>query len=752
MRDRGSSADCSILSNCPAWLVAVTIGFVGSCCAHAQDEAPPANAPAPPVRQQSIGQFITLRAPIDDGVYARVANTLLDLRTRATQEKREAYLVLSITPGVSPVHQVHGLARLLSSPDSQGVKTIAWVPESLTGPHALIALACNEIVMRPNAELGDLGRGAPLEPEDVQFALGLAQKRRNPRLNAAVVRALFDRDTQLWRIRTKEQRDAAGQTRIVARDELDALRQTNVAIEAAEVVRERGTSPVLRGETARSLDILVAHTADSKGDLAQIYWLPSEAMKESFADLDGRRVRLIKVQGPIDTVLENFLQRQMDRAVAEGAQILIFEIDSPGGLLVQSMNLAQAIAALDPTRVRTVAYVPSMALSGAAIVALGCDEIYLHPDAKFGDAGAIFAAGAEGKFERVPEKLLSPIRVGLQGLAEKKNRPVAVVEAMADRKLIVYQVTHRDNGNTWYMSEAEIHASNGEWIQGPQVRETNGELLLTVDGRRAHELKIAQSPVQDADQLKTRLGVPEAVRIVPVKQTWVDAMVFILNSPAVTVLLLVLGVALIYLELHFMTGLLGIGAALCFSLFFWSRFLGGTAGWLEVVLFLLGVGCLVLEFTVIPGFGVFGISGILLILASLVMAIQTIGNLEPSYDMRQLATALMMVIGALLGVMIFGLSMNQFLPRMPFYNLLVLSPPEALVPEMSGASVRAIIAGDDRLVGRRGKTLTVLRPSGKLDLDGDVLDVLSDSGYIAAGEVVEVISAKGNRIVVRQMV
>jgi membrane-bound serine protease (ClpP class) len=101
--------------------------------------------------------------------------------------------------------------------------------------------------------------------------------------------------------------------------------------------------------------------------------------------------------------------------------------------------------------------------------------------------------------------------------------------------------------------------------------------------------------------------------------------------------------------------------------------------------------------------------------------------------------------------MILGLGMNQFLPRMPFYNLLVLSPPEAMVPEMSGASFRTVIAGDDRLVGRRGKTLTVLRPSGKLDLDGDVLDVLSDSGYIAAGEQVEVISAKGNRIVVRQM-
>ncbi len=95
MRDRGNSAVCSILPNCPAWLVAVTIGFVGSCCALAQDEAPPANAPAPPARQQSIGQFITLRAPIDDGVYARVANTLLDDLTNET--------MLAIAKGLKPL-------------------------------------------------------------------------------------------------------------------------------------------------------------------------------------------------------------------------------------------------------------------------------------------------------------------------------------------------------------------------------------------------------------------------------------------------------------------------------------------------------------------------------------------------------------------------------------------------------------------------------------------------------------------------
>ena len=96
-------------------------------------------------------------------------------------------------------------------------------------------------------------------------------------------------------------------------------------------------------------------------------------------------------------------------------------------------------------------------------------------------------------------------------------------------------------------------------------------------------------------------------------------MVFWLNKTWVTVLLVMLGIVFIYMELHFMNGMCGILATLCFALFFWSRALGGTAGWLEVILFVIGLGCIAMEIFVIPGFGVFGISGGILVIASLVL-------------------------------------------------------------------------------------------------------------------------------------
>src|SRR5690606_9672490 len=160
---------------------------------------------------------------------------------------------------------------------------------------------------------------------------------------------------------------------------------------------------------------------------------------------------------------------------------------------------------------------------------------------------------------------------------------------------------------------------NGEWVKGPLVDESRENNLLTVDGARANVLKLAEPPVRDFDELKTRLGLSPETNLPPIGPNWVDTLVFILNSSFVTGLLFVIGIACIYAELHFTTGMFGIFATICFALFFWSRFLGGTADWLEVILFLIGLGCIAIEVLLIPGFGVFGVSGGLLVIASLIL-------------------------------------------------------------------------------------------------------------------------------------
>ena len=710
---------------------------------------------AAPAKKLPVGQFLTVTSPVDDIAFARISTTALKLQQQATQEERPAVLVLQIESGTSQFHHIQALAKFLTSSQISQVTTVAWVPATVTGPNVLIALACQQIVMHPDAELGDIGRGKPLEPEEQQGVLALAQKRHNHKLNSAIVRGMIDPQEQLWRVRIRLTKIGTEEleSRIVSKDELETLRQNNVTIENVETIKEAGATGTFRGSVARSLDFLVSQTAENRTSVATLYGLPRESLREPSPEKEHRKVRLIRVEGIIDRLQENFLLRQIDRAIADQAQTIVFEIDSPGGLLIASITLANAIAKLDEKSIRTVAYVPDQAISGAAIIALGCDEIYLHPEAKIGDAGPIEMRAGQ-QFERAPEKILSPLKVALRQLAEKKHRPIALCEAMADRSLKVFQVTHRDNGQIWYMSELDIHAANGEWIQGAQLRETNGELLFTASGNRANELKLTEAPVNDLNELKSRLGIPPSLKLLPIEKTWVDRLVFTLNHPAMVMLMIVLGIALIYLELHFMTGILGILSVLCFSLFFWSNFMGGTAGWLEVVLFVLGIGCLGLEIFVIPGFGVFGVSGILLVLGSLVMAGHS-WTYDFATNVEELTWQTGQILLALGMVFAIGLAMAKYLPAIPGFDSLVLSPSTGATNEPRlrverPAERNGLGPFSSLQPGDRGVALTMLRPSGKARFHHQVSDVISEGPFISPNAELEVVAIQGNRILVRE--
>ncbi|MBS0205821.1 MAG: hypothetical protein JSS49_23205 [Planctomycetes bacterium] len=699
----------------------------------------------------AVGQFITITSPVDDQVASRVTNAALKLQALAVQDGRPAFLVLQIEPGTSPFHHVLGLAKFLTSSKVSNVTTVAWIPQTVTGPNAVLALACRQIIMHQDAELGDINRGAPMDPIDRQGVLAIAQKRHNPRVNVAIARGMMDANEQLWKVRLRSTEPGKDdlESRVVTKDELDELRKTTLAIEGIDVVKEAGMLGVFRGATARNMNILVSQTADSRAAVCELLGLPRESMREQTVEREARNVRLIRLDGVIDQLQESFIVRQIERAVAGGAQVIVFQIDSPGGYLSASFSLSEAIMNLEQNKVRTIAYVPREAISGAAIVALGCDEIIMHPTAKIGDAGPIQMT--QGMFERAPEKILSMMLVMMGDLATRKHRPVALCKAMADRKAKVFEVSHRDNGRVWYMDEQEIQDSAGEWIMGRQLPETNGELLFTANGERAHKLKLADSPVHDISELKVRLGLPASAELKPIAMTWVDSLVFWLNSPAMTVVLVSAGVILIYVELQMMTGLLGILSCLCFSLFFWSRALGGTADWLEVVLFVLGAGCLALEFFVIPGFGVFGVSGILLVLASLVLACQA-WSFDLATNLEEIVVQTGWVSLAFVMVGVIGIAAARYLPQLPMFENLILSPSATTEPQLrleTGMSEMSLL--EAMLIGEHGVAVTMLRPAGKARLNNRVIDVVSEGPFVAPEATIEVIAIRGNKVVVREL-
>lgn len=718
--------------------------------------AVPDKAAQPEAEKQApavVGQFVTLEGAIDDRTIGRVQRIGLALQNRAQQEGRQGVLVLQIMRGSSQSHNVQGLANYLSKELAE-LKKVAWIPENLTGNNVIIALACNDIVMHENAALGDIGLGKVLDQDEQTFVVNLVHRLHNNKLSEALVLGMMDPGKEVIQvqIQTGEPPNESVETRLVLPAELDRLQRVErAAIPRHHTVKNPGRAGTFTGSQALNDGFLVSTTAESRQDVLEIYHLPREAMREDPAGGEAPVVRLIKIDGAIEPILQGFVTRQIDRAVSGGANLLIFEIDSPGGEVFASIAIANAIADLESQKVRTVAYIPRQAISGAALVSMGCDEIYMHSDAQFGDIGAIRQLQEGGQFEWVPEKLLGPLKETLDDLARKKNRPPGLAMAMTLRELEVFQVKHRETGRVWYMTDDEIHASGDEWIKGRAVPETRNDQLLTVKGRRAHELLIAEAPVADREEFRERLAIPADVPLEAVGRTWVDTLVFALNSPGMKVFLVILGIIGIYIELHIPSGFFGIGAGVCFALFFWASYLGGTAGWLEVILFLCGVICLVLEIFVVPGFGVFGVSGALLMIASLILASQTFIVPHSNADYHVLARSVGSLSAALVGVVVLAIVMNRYLPKMPLLGKMVLTPPGAETADLPQLAPEYAEHDQPFSLGDAGTAATILRPAGKAKIGDEFVDVVSNGPFIDAGSELEIVAIEGNRVVVRKV-
>jgi membrane-bound serine protease (ClpP class) len=429
-----------------------------------------------------------------------------------------------------------------------------------------------------------------------------------------------------------------------------------------------------------------------------------------------------------------------------GADLIILEIDSPGGLVEESFRIAEKLTEL--RWAKTVAFVPrgAEAISGAAIVALGCDEIIMAADSQLGDAGPIKMGG--DAFEHAEEKLLSYLVGKIRPLAEANGRPPALAEAMMDRHCEVFEVTNKQTGKRTFMSKQELQAARdaGEWEVGPLVFESRDGVFLTVSGRRAVELQLAEGNAQTREDLKARYGL--AVEPTVLEHTWVDTTAYVLTRPLVTALLLIIALVCMYIEFSAPgTAVGGLIATLCFAAFFWSRFLGGTSGWLEVMLFVTGLAFVAVEIFLLPGFGISGMLGGILVVVSIVLASQRVVIPRTSYDLNSLLTFLSVMVGSGVGFVGLALVLRRYFGLIPTLSGIVLQPP---APEPAAAAEPQTDwrAG---LLGAEGVSVTALRPAGKARFGERTLDVVAEGSYILQGNPVRVVSIQGSRVIVEQV-
>lgn len=224
-----------------------------------------------------------------------------------------------------------------------------------------------------------------------------------------------------------------------------------------------------------------------------------------------------------------------------------------------------------------------------------------------------------------------------------------------------------------------------------------------------------------------------------------DRLITIITSSAVTSVLILLGLGALYIEITSPGfGIPGTIAIIIFAIIFSANGMLGYVSSIEILLFIAGIALLILEIFVIPGFGAAGISGILLITASLILSQQ--GFVLPEFEWQAdiFKKNLLTVGTGIFGSIIFIAVLVQIFPRMKFFNRLVLQTSQT---QESGYSMQQEFE-EKSLVGRNGKAITTLRPSGKAKFNGTIKTVETDGDFLEAGTEVVVTAINSNRIVV----
>lgn len=463
-------------------------------------------------------------------------------------------------------------------------------------------------------------------------------------------------------------------------------------------------------------------------------------------------VYIIPIRGEINRSLTVFLRRSIEKAKKAGARTIMFDIETFGGRVDSALQIASLIGSLD--NITTVAYVglrpegSAVSWSAGALIAFSCDKIYMAPGTSMGSAAPI-TQSPDGTTVPADEKVVSALRVQMAALAEKNGYPRGIALAMVDQDVELLEVFV--DGDLRVMTREEfLESSRTAEGRGQEVTEgllisPKGKLLSLTAGD-LEKYGVSSGTLSSLEQVAADLGISGS-SILRIGSDFSDKAVSFITGSAFTSLLILLGIIALFLEITSPGfGLPGTIAILCFGILFASNALLGTVGSLELLLFVLGIALLIVEVFLIPGFGVTGISGILLMMAGLILSMQDFIFPRFTWEWDLLGRNILLVLGnALIGFVVFGI-LIFFVPKYTPFKRLSL----ALSQDSSAGYTVQEAESETRYMGKTGTAVTTLRPSGKAEIEGQTVAVETYGEFLDKGTEVEVAAVNGNRILVRR--
>ncbi|MDR1238613.1 MAG: nodulation protein NfeD [Treponema sp.] len=479
---------------------------------------------------------------------------------------------------------------------------------------------------------------------------------------------------------------------------------------------------------------------------------------------------IIPIRGDIEPSLAVFVRREGRRAQAQGARHIIFEIDTFGGRVDTALQITSFITSIK--NARTVAWVNNgdesmgVSWSAGALIAFSCADIFMAGGTSMGAAAPV-TVGPGGAAEAAGEKTVAAVRSQMAALAERNGHPPGIALAMVDMDVELWEAAV--DGRTQILTAEELGrlekaGPGGTTVERIGVISPPGKLLSLTSGE-AVRYGLARGIADDRNGLLAALGVTAEIQ--ESSPGFTDQIVSLLSSGPVQALLIILGLVMIFLEINTPGfGLPGVAAIMCFLAVFGSGLLLGQVGSLELILFLIGAGLLAVEIFILPGFGVVGISGIVLIGLSLILSMQdfVLPRFAWEWDLlgRNTVVVCIGIIAAVFGIVVIAL----LGPRIRIFDRLTL---QTRITETAAGSLTTagfvpaedpLIAGPVRienevdyhaLAGKTGVAVTSLRPVGKADFQGQMYTVEADNAFIEAGTTVTVTAVQGNQITVRRV-
>lgn len=401
------------------------------------------------------------------------------------------------------------------------------------------------------------------------------------------------------------------------------------------------------------------------------------------------------------------VEKAMEEAAELDADIIVVHINTFGGTLDDADKIRTAFLQAERP---VYAYIDNNAASAGALISIACDSIYMHSGSSIGAATVVDQMG-----EVQPDKYQSYMRSMMRTTAEARGRRPDIAQAMVDPDIYVAGIS--DSGK-----------------------------VLTFTTQEAIKYGYCEAEVESVAQLLEHAGVKEYV-IREQRYTFIDKLIGFLITPVVSGILIMLIIGGIYFELQQP----GIGFPLILALsaaalYFAPLYLEGLATYWEIILFVVGIVLIILELFVFPGFGVSGILGIICLVAGLVFSM--VGNV--GFDFSHIPGALignrvMIVLVAVAISLPLSIWLGKKLFESTLFGGLALNTEESTDQGFTVAGQR-----EQNLIGQSGTAATILRPAGKVSIDGRSYDAVAQIGYIEKGRTVTVVDYINGSLVVRE--